>query len=509
MGCDQRAAWLLATSRLMHPDQELVARARFVEELRARGIPADPTRISRWESGSHPVQPQVSAAYEQILGLSAGSLSAVTVGMRRAFGSQVVLREQVPIDDSGDLESLLDEVTSERPTGVAWQRMATTLTRHGRVFLRHGEWEELATRLVDELARAVGISYVRRFEAAVTLLRHPSSSSPMSRALGTYVIDPDAQVLAPVLNLLCEVYEQQASDLVLRLLHTERMPLRRAAASVAADKLRRGHFGPSSLALLEEHACHRLRHEDPLEGGLDALDLATQLPAASFTTVLESIGDRRVRAQLQGARATSELVAAPQAARVVAEAVACIQADATGENAEPDPMLRRLVREALLHPHKPRRHHAAVLLGASPYRHAVSRACHTMTGGDNSFLAARAWTVLMRVGHAGRRSEIALRALSEGRPALRGRALVNLGLNPEPISPGEARAIIAGLRAEAEQVPVRHGALFALGMSGAEELTTLVDHGSDAVRRGSRWWVAHGPAIHDHVLAPAAAQRTS
>ena len=105
----------------------------------------------------------------------------------------------------------------------------------------------------------------------------------------------------------------------------------------------------------------------------------------------------------------------------------------------------------------------------------------------------------MRVGHAGRRSDIALRALSDGRTALRGRALVNLGLNPEPISPGEARAVVAGLQAEPDQTTVRHGVLFALGMSGAAELTALAGHGPDAVRRGSRWWLAHGGAIHDHL----------
>ena len=305
------------------------------------------------------------------------------------------------------------------------------------------------------------------------LLRHPSSSGPMSRALGSYVLDPDTQVVAPVLNLLSEVDEQPASDLVLRLLQTERLPLRRAAASVAADKLRRGHFAVSSLTVLEEHARQRLRHEDPLEGGLDALDLATQLPGASFTRLLDAIGDRRVRAQVQRAQETGELIARSQAARVVADATAAIQADASGDAAEPDPMLRRLVREALLHTHKPRRHHAAVLLAASPYRHAVSRVCHDLTGGNNYFLAARAWTVLMRVGHAGRRADIALRALSDGRTALRGRALVNLGLNPEPISPGEARAVISGLQAEPDQTTVRHGVLFALGMSGAAELTAL------------------------------------
>ncbi|MFC5177410.1 hypothetical protein [Nocardioides taihuensis] len=144
-----------------------------------------------------------------------------------------------------------------------------------------------------------------------------------------------------------------------------------------------------------------------------------------------------------------------------------------------------------------------MLLGASPYGDAVAHACQELTGASNHFLAARAWTVLMRVGHGGERSELAERALTEDRPALRGRALVNLGLDPEPVSRDEARAIVAGLEAECEDVPVRHGAMFALGMSGAEELDGLLHHRCDAVRRGSRWWLDTGPAIHDRPPAPA------
>ncbi|MFC5177411.1 hypothetical protein [Nocardioides taihuensis] len=290
VGCEQRAAWLLASSRILHPDPAVRSRTWFVEALRARDVPADPPRISRWESGAHPAQPHVIAAYEDILGVRPGTISAVTVGMRRAFGTHVPARDQVVRDDSRDLETLLDEVQSGRGSALSWERVAGSLTRHGRVFLRRSEWDDLAHRLVDELGRSVGLGYVGRFEAAVVLLRHPSSSGPLSRALGSYVMDPDAQVLGPVLNLLAERGEKHTSELVLRLLGSDRVPLRRAAASVAADKVRRGHFDLHLLPALEEHARLRLHHEDALDGGLDALDLATQLPTGPYSRIVDSIG---------------------------------------------------------------------------------------------------------------------------------------------------------------------------------------------------------------------------
>lgn len=38
-------------------------------------------------------------------------------------------------------------------------------------------------------------------------------------------------------------------------------------------------------------------------------------------------------------------------------------------------MLRRLLREALFHSHKPRRHHAALLIATSPYAPAARDTC--------------------------------------------------------------------------------------------------------------------------------------
>ena len=48
---------------------------------------------------------------------------------------------------------------------------------------------------------------------------------------------------------------------------------------------------------------------------------------------------------------------------------------------------------------------------------------------------------------------------------------------------------------------MRHGTFFALGMSGAREIETLVNHDSEWFRRTATWWLEQGPAIHDPELA--------
>lgn len=499
VGCDQRTAWLLATSRLLHPG-EFAQRDRFVAAVRDRGLAADSSRVSRWESGAAPVSREVIETYEEVLGVGAGTLIAVTEGQRRHLGADDADREPATVRrDVPDLDKLLDTCVEEAPTGADWQALAFELTRFEQIYLRQKEWASLCNRLVLELSRAVGMSYVRRYEAAATLVRHPSGQRHITRALGSFVMHPDTQVVAPVFNLLTEVSDAAASDLVLRMLASESKGLRRAAASVAAAKLRRGHFGDEALRALEAYASVHLRQGEPLEGSLDAFDLATQLPTRSFAAVMDTVSDRRVQAQLGRARSTGELLTRQQAAHVVADVGAAVQADTEGQDhPEPDQMLRRLVREALFHTHKARRHHAGLFLAASPYRHAVARQCHTLTGGSNYFLAARAWTLMMRVGIAGRRGDVVLRALTDTRPTLKSRALINLGLNHEPVSSAEARALLAQLEPDSRG-SVRYGTFFALGMSGAKEMKALVNHEQEKVRRAAQWWLDQGSAIHDPV----------
>jgi len=247
---------------------------------------------------------------------------------------------------------------------------------------------------------------------------------------------------------------------------------------------------------LEAYAASTLRQGEPLDGGLDAFDVAMHLP--KFQQMLDRLQDRRLQEQIANARNTGELIPRRQAAAIVADLSAAVQADETDvrRHPEPDMMLRRLLREALFHMHKSRRHQAALLLASSPYRHAVSRQCHDLVGGSNYFLAARAWVVLMRVGHAGRRSEVLLRAMSESRPTLRSRALINMGLDETALSEREAQALVASV-APTERGSVRHGLFFALGMSGSDLLVELTDHESDSFRSSAQWWRTLGPAIHE------------
>src|SRR6478752_3797394 len=111
VGCDQRIAWLLTVSRVLGPDPDLARRDGFIAALKDRGIPVDASRVSRWESGLQPLPSRVVATYEQVLGLSEGSLVSVTGGLRRSFGTGPTPRENLLSEtemSESELNQLID-----------------------------------------------------------------------------------------------------------------------------------------------------------------------------------------------------------------------------------------------------------------------------------------------------------------------------------------------------------------------------------------------------------------
>lgn len=500
VGCDQRIAWLLTVSRVLGPDPALARREGFIAALKDRGVPVDNSRVSRWESGLQPLPHRVTATYESVLGLPESTLVSVASGLRRSFGTGPTARDNVLREtelSDAELNRLLDLADSGSATGADWLQLADHFNRFDRIFLREQDWTALCQRLVGELGASVGAGYVRRYEAAAAFIRHANARRHLIMAVGHFVTDPDTQVVAPVLNLLSEVPDPAAAALTLRMLSadSDNKYLRRAASSVAAVKLARGHFDDSALPRLESHVVGALRRGESLDGRLDSFDLAVRLPEDAWERVDGGLRTRRAHGLVAQARASDELVTPARAASLVADLAPAIQADTSTHQAqEPDLMLRRLLREALLHSHKPRRHHAALLIAASPYAPAAARRMLTLAGDDNDLIAARAWTVLMRLDQPAIRDEVVRRAVSETRPSIRSRALVTVGLGG---GVSDAQGAEIAERIDSSRSLERHSTLFALGMAGSKELAKLAESDDPDTQRGASWWLSRGPAILD------------
>ncbi len=501
---DCRLAWLLATSRLLSPSTTDLPRELFLDKVRGQGISIDASRISRWESGQLPATHTLIEAYENVIGLPDGALWATSRLLHRSSGEGARSAAVRPAEarTSEELDDLFDRIEAHTATGGHWLRMTSDLAHFERVYLHRTTWTTLCTQLVGELTRSSGIAFFRRYEAACALLAHPQGGRHLTRSLGRFVLHPDVQSVAPAITLLREVSDQAAGGLVLRLMSDQNKMLRRGARGVAAAMVARGRFPEGSVEMLEAHTGVELGKRGGIARRTDALDLATQLPEASYDRVLASIPEPQVRRRLEHARETLELVPR-DLARAVSEAVATYAEAATRRAAyDPDQMLRRLVRESLFHVQRERRHLASVLLAVSPYGEPAARAILELASDSDDLVAGMSWSVLRRMGHLLDRRKVANAVANETRDGIRARGLVTLGLTPGPLEDDAADLMIATARASSTD-SLRHAAVFALGMTDHERLRVLAAE-DPALARSVGWWRSLGPAIHDEdVQVPA------
>jgi hypothetical protein len=501
-GVRPRIAWLLAVSRLYAADGLHGHRLQFIDELKARGVSADASRVSRWESGAQAVNAKVIDAYEQVLDIPRGSLATVAEGLSRSLDPDAPPLQLSPADPSelhAALDELFETINASEHDGQHWNALVNKLTRHENVYLAPKTWAEISDLLIAELARSVSLGYIRRYEALRMLIRHPVSQRYAMRSLGVFVTRPSAQVVAQPLTLLQEVPDQAASQLVLRLLSSESSGLKRGSAWVAASKLARHQFDEDALDQLEAFAVYMWRDPDQSGFELDAVDLIARLPRERTERVLAALRhDRRTKGLERSVR-SGEIVSYEHSRRVSKTIAARAQAETpTPYRVEPDAMLVRLVREALFHTHKERRNQASLLLGASPFADAVGRACMDVVDLEDEVIAVRALTLMIYVAPKLERDRLMKWSLQDSRPTVRSRAMMVLAQLPDWLDADEEDAVVNTMSTSMEPA-IHYGALYLLGMHGARSLARLETDGDDYQRETAHWWRTLGPAIHDPV----------
>ena len=501
-----RTAWLLVTARSLGQKPAYADRATFIEALRGVGVAADPSRVSRWESGQHPVSFKALRGYEEVLELPGGSLVAACRQLVRDCAGDASPPERVSFyprnEKAPDLliSALMDKATGDDTmTGGDWLKLVTELEHFELVLLPTRNWAAMCERLVQELARTSGVDQLRRYEALTTLLTHPVAQRHVVQALGVWLTDPDVQVVTPMLGLLQQLGDPAASALVIRLMDADSKALSLGAVQVAAAKLARDHFEPTSLAVLEQHAIRGLLTPGSKRGA-DLLDLLSHLPGASFTRVLATLKDGPLRTRVLAARETHDLGGKDVSSTVSRQVATQVQAMTPSVySAEPDGMLRRLVRESLFHVSGNRRRLATYVLGLSPYAPAATDCFISLTGAERELLSERAWEAIWALGRGSRRRDIA--ALVDADHAwTQRRALISLARSPDPLTHEEQDRVRRAMRSE--NGAVRRAALYATGLQAPHYLPTPLETQSHPDAAAVRWWRRLGPALRDATSEP-------
>lgn len=494
-----RVGWLHLTARALSG----TTRGTLSRRLGEAGVVADTSRLSRWESGRQQPSTEVTAAYEEALGLAPGRLLAPVRAVVRSGDHRPPGLEQAPTD----LDDLLEQVLEPwaPATGGTWLRLAVGLSHHDHVFLREREWRTLSRRLVSELARTVGVDHHRRHEACVTLLDVPGARPHLLRAVGEWVTRRGVQVVTPVLSLLSGLPgDRDATDeLVLRLLGSRDPQLVAGTVPVAASLLDRGHLAPAHVGRLEQLCARRLATTQDVHLAVDLLDVAVRLPEGSFDRVLSAQRDAGIRTQLEAIRSSSTLL--PDVTnRRLARSLAWRVQSGTDDHEPPDPdqMLVRLVREALFHVHGARRQLAGRTLAASPYGHRLATHVAALTSDPRDLLATRAWELLLVLGHGDGRDTVVQHATEATYP-FQSAALLSLGLGGRRLTPEERDAVV-GTALRTEHARVRYTATLALGLAAPAALPALdgLDQRTD---RAVTWWRRTGSLLRDPDAVPSTA----
>lgn len=491
---NKRLAWLLATTRLLGPKTRGLSRAEFVTPMKELGVRIDSSRISRWESGLEYISPQLVEAYEKVAGLRPAQIGAVrrTLARDGHLLTRPAERAGTP-SDPGVIDELLDGLESQRIRGDQWIRLSDQLRSYQSVYLQRRIWQDLTDHLVDELARTASIPYLARYEAAAALMNAPQAQPYLTKSVGRYVLDPDTRVITPVLQVLTEIADPAASDLVLRLMTAPNAKLRSSAAIAASAMIRRGNLSPDHK-ILEVHVGHEL-----VRGGRPSvvtLDLASRLNDDQFERVLRSATDDTARTTLRQARSNWELVDSEQA-RIFSEHIGLHAELLCARNsADPDQMLSRLVREALFHVHRSRRHLASSLILASPYANAVGEVVLRLTNHADDRLAALCWSMVARMTAVISASALAERLDEEARPELRTRAAAALMWIGGNLPDAAIRTLVSTVEDHETAPDAARAAVLALGLAGCtDELTQLLEKCPDDLRRLIKWACDRGPAV--------------
>lgn len=481
-GVAARTAWLLGTSRMMRAGGAYANRQDFLPELADLGVRADNSRVSRWESGTGAITREVVEAYEQILELPRQALAA-PISLLDPRAGRVI--EVSPGTDPAALDRFVEAVlTGETAEGHRWADLARELAQHPSIYLRSTLWRELATRLVTELSRSVGVAYAARLAALHQLIAHPMAHNDVLAAIGQYVTDPYAVRVRDVIAALAQAPSSGGRFLALGLLSSGDPELQAGAARAITAMQAAQSWSASLDAELERSTLALLAAETTPTGNADLL---TYLAADARERVMAELGDSyHHRFVVEHATLTSPATASLIAANVASRAQASVDAAAN-----PDPMLERLVREALFHGHAERRHRAEVLLMASPFSAGIASAVAGLLNADDPLIAHRA-AVLLRYCVTPAETDDILAAPRNRPPVVEGAALCALG-HVQSLEEADVDHLLDRSTAWPDDDRT-DAAVYVLGMHGLTDKisgTTVPDH----VASACQWWRRIGSRI--------------
>jgi hypothetical protein len=479
-----RSAWLLQTNRIARlPD---LTRQDFAQALALRGLPGNPSQLSRWESGDYPISRSTAQHYESALGIDDGRLStAVDYLAVSPLSSRPKPRDpRVSLGSEADADTAFDRIFSGVGTGEDWHVALRFATSSSTTFLPRPLWRQLTERLLSELYRSVGCAYAARMHALALILDgHPREATAIE-AVRDFAATGHSQALTVTAMSMIHATSPLANQTSLEWLAHPDSGAQWGAVNAVALKLALGHYMPGDLEHVEQ-AC--LQMVGSPAGRPSGLALLRGLPPEGRARVTQSVrnGDLLLRELFVSDPPPAWRTFCRQVARTALSAFAI-------PGLEADPMVESLLLEALFGTHYEGRYVAALCLFASPYRTAVAdELVALLSQGKCEFPEQSAWllNLIVDADHAG-----GLLRATEANPSplTLNLLLMAMGCIAAPPTAEALSRALATLRGD-NPLPMR-GATYFLGMHGAFDSVDLTGV-APWVEPVANWWRTQGGAI--------------
>jgi transcriptional regulator with XRE-family HTH domain len=496
---DARIGWLLAMSRLHHVDDSFQDGRQFAAALGDAGFPASRSLVSRWESGEIPISYEGMSAYEHALGLEVGQISSLTGYIKASIPGLKTRVVRPRLDPASPafadrLDELIDTVQEGPTVPRDWQELGWHLAAAPMIHLQRHTWETLTRRIVRQLPRSVKVSYRQLSTAAMNMAAIPRAQDFMVAAIAEYISDPAVQVITSPTGLLDRLPTRQAARLVLEIMEKPQNKLTyETGVWLATQKVLRRDFDPAERTELDMLVLKAWRR-DPVQAAEDLAELIAELPEGMRSTLVQAAA-KAGRRKLGYVVQHGEDLVASKAAQFSSEVADAARSGAPQDPSyDEDPMLTRLIREALFHRESERRHLASLLIASSPFGPSVTDELLDRLGQGMypDWMRGRLATLARYLSNDSHRLRL-LTFIDDKSDDVANVVLQSIGhLSFSPTSDQAVRNSLGRTWSPRERAK-----MYALGMSGSSGLLKLSKFGDSPrwQKAAARWWLEQGPAI--------------
>ena len=479
-----RIAWLLRTSRSLAG----LSLRDMSGALKAHDVTLSTTSLSRIESEGQRSDAALDG-YAAVLGLPDGALRSAVDILCRSFSYGPPAPPEPALGSLRSLERFseaFEAITAESPSGGDWMRFARHHVSDRGFGLPRTLMEPHVRRLADELSRSVGVAAeLPRYEA-LAQLRCSVYGDLVDSVLRELVLAPNAQVVYPLTSVLSERPTPDLLQWAGTTLRHESTLVAQGASYALQSMLVIGGLPVEDWESLVPHFTSAW-HDDGADGMRRALlaDLCAALPPT-------------VQSQV---RSTCAVEVEPPAGPQVwsrsrhnghygfAHSIAGAACTRLGHHEEP--LLERLLFEAMFDPRGVRMSTASLFLGASPFAGVLAPLLveRRLDGPDEA--SRHAALSLAASCHAGEELPAAHSLLADGDATEFELAVAIVGRSGHWLPQDALERGLSG--AESTVRRTLHG----LGMAADPRLADIASdrRRPDSTRRGARWWAARGGRI--------------